>query len=414
MAAKRARAADRGGQKRSQTAFRLREDVRPARYELLIEVDPQRSKSYRGRVRIELTLARAVSEIELHAVDLQLKGARVESDGRTLRAAVQLVPEHESAQITPSSPLPAGKAVLELSFRGKLRGDLRGLYFARSGKRRYAFTQLEAADARRFFPCFDEPSFKARFAIAVITDAKHARDLQRAGTSAALACRAARRTFASPIRPGSRRTWSRSASAICARAGRCTPARRRSASGTCPARKSSPASRSTPRASACSRLARYFGVPYPYEKLDLVAVPDFEHGRDGERRRGVLPRDAAPGRRAPGDAAGEEARARGDLPRARAHVVRQPRHHGVVGRPLAERGVRDLDGLRHRRRVAARAAHVERLRPLARLGVRPRRARAHASDLHEGAHAGRGDRELRPDHLRERRGGDPHARALPR
>src|SRR6185295_19192260 len=52
--------------------------------------------------------------------------------------------------------------------------DLRGLYFARSGRNAYAFSQLESADARRFFPCFDEPAFKARFTLEVTTAAAHA------------------------------------------------------------------------------------------------------------------------------------------------------------------------------------------------------------------------------------------------
>ena len=48
------------------------------------------------------------------------------------------------------------------------------MYFAQSGKHRFAFSQLESADARRFFPCFDEPAFKARFSVSVETAATHA------------------------------------------------------------------------------------------------------------------------------------------------------------------------------------------------------------------------------------------------
>ena len=58
---------------------------------------------------------------------------------------------------------------MRLGFAGRLRKDLCGLYGVSVEKRRYAFTQLEAADARKFFPCFDEPSMKARFSISVTT-----------------------------------------------------------------------------------------------------------------------------------------------------------------------------------------------------------------------------------------------------
>src|SRR5262245_50093705 len=155
-------------------AFRLPAHVRPVRYLIELELDPQRSRRYRGQVRIELALGRACDVIELHAADLRVRGARIEADGESQRARIEALPEHEVLRIVPRTPLLKGKAVLELKFSGTLRGDLRGLYFATSGKRRYAFSQLEAADARRFFPCFDEPSFKARFELVVTTSVEHA------------------------------------------------------------------------------------------------------------------------------------------------------------------------------------------------------------------------------------------------
>src|SRR5438093_3078327 len=106
---------------------------------------------------------------------------------------------------------------------------------------------------------------------------------------------------------------------------------------------------------------------------------------DGERGRGVLPRDTPPPR--PGDRVAQRAQAggRGDRPRARAHVVRRPRHHGVVGRPLAERGVRHLDGLPRGRRLAPGVAALARVRARPGRRARARRARQHAPDLWAGA-----------------------------
>ena len=72
-------------------------------------------------------------------------------------------------ELSLAKPIPAGRACLRLAFSGRLRRDLCGLYAARSGPHRFAFTQLEATDARKFFPCFDEPAMKARFRIAVTT-----------------------------------------------------------------------------------------------------------------------------------------------------------------------------------------------------------------------------------------------------
>ena len=129
--------------KRAKAPFRLSPHVRPLRYAIALELDPQRSRSYRGTVRIELELARPVDVIELHAADLVLGGARVTAGGETSSAQVTPIPEHECVRITPSERLARGSAVLAIPFKGKLRSDLRGLYFARSGRRRYAFSQLD-------------------------------------------------------------------------------------------------------------------------------------------------------------------------------------------------------------------------------------------------------------------------------
>jgi puromycin-sensitive aminopeptidase len=70
--------------------------------------------------------------------------------------------------------IPAGSATLRLDFEGKLRRDLCGFYAAHVGDAKFAFTQLEATDARKFFPCFDEPIMKARFKISVATRSANA------------------------------------------------------------------------------------------------------------------------------------------------------------------------------------------------------------------------------------------------
>ncbi len=259
------------------TPFRLPAHVRPLRYELSLELDPTRSRRYRGRVRVALRLSRATRVIELHAVDLALRGARVEQAGALVRARIEPVPEHESVRVLPARPLRAGEAVLELRFSGRLRDDLRGLYLARSGKRRYAFTQLEAADARRFFPCFDEPAFKAQLELEVTTAARlavvsNSKPLEQtpAGrgrkrvrfaptpllSTYLLALAVGELQASAPLRAG--RTEIR---VVHAPGGRRLTAFALRAAREC-----------------LLRLERYFGVPYPYAKLDLVAVPDFDMG----------------------------------------------------------------------------------------------------------------------------------------
>src|SRR5262249_18340978 len=75
----------------------------------------------------------------------------------------------------PRSPAPGRRGgALRLRFAAPLNQPLRGFYSAQADGRRYAFTQCEAADARRVLPCFDEPSFKARFRVAVTLPNGHA------------------------------------------------------------------------------------------------------------------------------------------------------------------------------------------------------------------------------------------------
>jgi puromycin-sensitive aminopeptidase len=255
--------------------------VRPERYDVALELDPQRTKSYRGRVRIELQVDKAASVIELHAADLKVSRAKVLVGERRLRARAALVPEHEVVRIAVGEKL-KGRVTIELTFRGKLRSDLRGLYFAQSGARKYAFTQLEAADARRFFPCFDEPSFKARFAIEVTTAAKlsvisnnpvESRRVKAGKQTVRFSETTQISTYLVALGVGE---LVASETAHVKSGKKKVPIRVLHA----PMKGGKKLTRFALDAAVqtLARLEKYFGVPYPYEKLDLVAAPDFEMG----------------------------------------------------------------------------------------------------------------------------------------
>ena len=256
---------------------RLAPGIRPSRVALDVEIDPQNRTGFRGEVAIELQLDRATRRIRLHAVDLRVTRPRVEVDGRTLRGRVEVHASIEMIEVHLPEAVPAGTARLRLAFAGKLRTDLCGLYGVSVGAERYAFTQLEATDARKFFPCFDEPAMKARFQISVTTAGRntaisnapiarvqrlprHRKTVHFAETpplSTYLIALAVGRLEASqPARVGSTaiRVWH-------------VPGKRRlTGFGLEAARE------------CLLRLEDYFGLPYPYHKLDLVAVPDFEFG----------------------------------------------------------------------------------------------------------------------------------------
>ena len=394
--------------------MRLPKLPRPERYDLALHVDPAKPR-FKGELALELEVAadtRATRAARGRPRD------RVERGRPTRRGVVKVAklrpnPERETVSFVLDRPLAAGRATLRVRYTGPLRADLRGLYLARSGKRRYAATQLEAADARRFFPCFDEPDKKARFRLR--RDHARARTgRSRTGRSSGPSGAAHGSPTTSPRRRRSRPTW-------CALVVGELESSRAGARGLdtdpCLVRAGQEEARRLRARVRGPVAAPARGVLRPALPV-RQARPDrgarLRVRRDGERGRGHLPRDAAARRREDRLAGREEARRRGHRARARAHVVRRPRHHGLVGRPVAERGVRHLDGLQGRRRLEARVEHVARLRVAARAGLRARRDGEHAPDLRRGERAERGDRELRRDHLREGRVGGAHAGELAR
>ena len=151
-----------GGDKRN---FRLSKDVLPSRYELRFDLDFDAWTST-GWERITLRSGRPSPEITLHSIELDITSATI--DGTNQLADVRADTESETATLRFANDIPAGEHLLEISWKGGIRDSLRGLYRSLRGEERYAATQFEAADARRAFPCFDEPEFKARFSLELI------------------------------------------------------------------------------------------------------------------------------------------------------------------------------------------------------------------------------------------------------
>ena len=155
-------------------AQRLPTNVTPSHYELSVTPDLEKA-TFGGSERIEVTLQSAARTITLNAAEIEFDTVTISAGGRTQRARVTLAPSRDQATFSVARAIPAGKAEVEINYRGILNDQLRGLYLSKANKRRYAVTQLEATDARRMFPSFDEPAYKATFALsATIDDGDHA------------------------------------------------------------------------------------------------------------------------------------------------------------------------------------------------------------------------------------------------
>jgi aminopeptidase N/puromycin-sensitive aminopeptidase len=155
----------------SASAQRLPQTVRPEHYRLWLAPD-LKAATFSGVETIDVNLVEPTNQIKLNAAEItfQAVNASVGGEGKTLRASVSLDKDKQQATFTFPEKLPAGKASLAIHYTGILNNELRGFYLSKTAKRNYAVTQFEATDARRAFPCFDEPAFKATFDVTLVVD----------------------------------------------------------------------------------------------------------------------------------------------------------------------------------------------------------------------------------------------------
>ena len=148
-------------------AQRLPTDVRPEHYKLHLTPDLEKA-TFAGDETIDVTLSRPADSITLNAADIQFQSVTANAGKREMKADVSLDQAKQQARFTFPGTLPAGPVKLKIAYTGILNGKLRGFYLSKAEGRRYAVTQFESTDARRAFPAFDEPDFKATFDVTIV------------------------------------------------------------------------------------------------------------------------------------------------------------------------------------------------------------------------------------------------------
>jgi puromycin-sensitive aminopeptidase len=155
---------------------RLQKIVVPRHYAVTIRPDFE-TRTFTGGEVIDIKVKHQTPDIRINSKDLLITAAHLTDDhGTRLNGTVSYDEEHEVAIIAfEGGSVGKGKWQLHLSFNGQVTDRLHGLYSSvytgPDGKLRTVFsTQMEPCDARRLFPCFDEPAFKATLALTLITD----------------------------------------------------------------------------------------------------------------------------------------------------------------------------------------------------------------------------------------------------
>jgi aminopeptidase N len=151
------------------SAQRLPESVLPEHYSLTLTPDLKKA-TFTGSEKIDVLLQQPVDSITLNAVEIKFQSVETKINGKTLKADVTEDEQKQQVTFNFHQSLPAGRLTLEIEYSGILNGQLRGFYLSKTAKRNYAVTQFEPTDARRAFPSFDEPAFKAKFDVTLVVD----------------------------------------------------------------------------------------------------------------------------------------------------------------------------------------------------------------------------------------------------
>lgn len=288
---------------------RLSKFVTPEFYDLTFQPDLKTFK-FEGWESIDLNITQPTDTIVLNALDLKIEtaslipiesvnAATTEKEAKSLKhGSITTDPEYEQASIKFDSPVNAGLYRLKLEFKGELNDKLRGFYrsyyysdqirsVSASGsdgtnshgeKRWLATTQMEPTDARRMFPCFDEPEMKAKFKITALIDPALTAISNGKLHSERIDETSGKKRISFQPSP------KMSSYLVALMIGDFKATKTRVVRGT-PVTVWALAGKEQLGNFALDAAAKilefqadYFGIPYPGEKLDLIAIPDFRSG----------------------------------------------------------------------------------------------------------------------------------------
>jgi aminopeptidase N len=257
-------------------AQRLPEVAAPENYKLFFTPDLDKA-TFEGDETISIRVLKPASEITLNAVDIGFHEVTITSGESTQKAKVTPDKDKEMVVLAVEKPLAAGPATVHITYAGILNSEMRGFYLGKDDQgSKYAATQFEATDARRAFPSFDEPAYKATFDITTVADkgqvaisnSKVVSDTPGPGDrhTVRFATTPRMSSYLGALVVGNFEYIEGEADGI--------PIRVYST----PGKKEMGKFALETAEHVLSYYDKYFGIKYPYGKLDLVGLPDFSAG----------------------------------------------------------------------------------------------------------------------------------------
>ncbi len=264
--------------------LRLPSDVRPTGYQLALDLDPKQPR-FSGHVTIAVQLDSARQQIWLHGRGLHVTSTTVQPiKGTPMTATWEELPTDGFARIGLPKPVGPGPIMIDIAYDAPFNERLVGIYKTPEAGIDYVYSQFEAIDARFGFPCFDEPLFKTPFDVTLTVPADDVAISNTQQLSEEKIDGGKKRVKFAQTKPLPTYLLAFAVGPFDVVEHAPLPpndVRKRPL----PFRGITPKGRGPEVKVALDAAAgllveeeRYFGIEYPYDKLDHIAVPDFAYG----------------------------------------------------------------------------------------------------------------------------------------
>ncbi|MEP1554494.1 M1 family aminopeptidase, partial [Paraglaciecola sp.] len=253
--------------------YRLSKYINPSFQQITLKIDPDQA-TFSGETTITIDVIRKTDTIGFYQKDLNIQKA--ELIGKDARIPLNVSShEYDIQQGKAQQTIPANRYKLHIVFSGSVNNTSDGLYLSKFEGLNYIFTQFEDMYARQAFPSFDEPGFKIPYQMTIISPEKHTvlsntpvqtRQVKDGWQTVAFKKTKPMPTYLIALAVGELDSYDIPNLHV--------PGKIYTPKGQ--ASRTKFAAKHTARILA--NLENYFGFPYPYEKLDFIAVPNFTYG----------------------------------------------------------------------------------------------------------------------------------------